>query len=114
MNLYKVATGVLAIALVGSNVWWAAKSLDEGITRTYLKASMDQTTEQLAQALALLPVVARPAATKEQVIAAARVSTAQHEPYEKHGFVWVGSLGLKFNSQGGFEQVTAVEPDPKE
>ena len=111
MNRYKVASGVLAIALVGSNVWWAMKSLDEGITRTYLKASVDQTAEQLAQAIALLPVVARPGATRAQVISAASTGAMPLDPYEKGGFLWVGSLGLKFNSDGQLEHVTTVEKD---
>jgi hypothetical protein len=103
---------VLVFVLVASNLWWASRVLDAGITQTYARASQKTTSELLTQTLAVLPVVARAGASREQVVAAARMPNDRVEPYEKEGYVWVGQLGLKFNPQGQFEKAIAGPEAP--
>jgi hypothetical protein len=104
--------GALVLILVGSNLWWASRVLDAGISLTYARASEETTSELLTQTLAVLPVVARTGVSREQVVAAARITKDRVEPYEKEGYVWVGQLGLKFNPQGQFEKAIAGPEAP--
>lgn len=97
MKRSSIAIAVLAAALVASNVWWAYLAIDRGISRAYLQATYDTDSALLKQALAVL---AKPAASKAEILAAVRGSTASGQPYDKDGFVWVGELGLKFDSYG--------------
>ncbi len=82
--------------------------LDAGVTQTYMSASLDTTTELLDQTLAVLPVVARPDATRQDIINAARVKNDHVGPFEKDGYVWVGQLGLQFSAQG--KLIKAITP----
>jgi len=68
-----IAISALVLILVGSNLWWASRVLDAGITQTYARASQETTSELLTQTLAVLSVVARTGASREQVVAAARL-----------------------------------------
>jgi hypothetical protein len=54
LRKFQVAIGLLLPALVASNVWWAYRVLDAGITHTYMRASFDTTSEALTQSLAVL------------------------------------------------------------
>jgi hypothetical protein len=67
----------------------------------------ETTSELLTQTLAVLPVVGKEGATRNEIVTAARVPNDRTEPYEKEGFVWVGQLGLKFNTRGKFEKAVA-------
>jgi hypothetical protein len=96
----RITIVLLVLALVASNAWWAYRVLDAGITHTYMRASFDTTSETLTQALAILQVVAKPGATRSQVLAAAKLPNDPVGPFEKEGYVWVGQLGLQFNEQG--------------
>jgi hypothetical protein len=107
MRKYRVTISVLLVAFILSNAWWACRSLDAGITHTYMRASFDTTSEALAQALAILQVVGRPDATRDQVLAAAQLPKDAVGPFEKNGYVWVGQLGLKFNEKGRFVKAVA-------
>jgi hypothetical protein len=107
-----ITISALAFILVGSNLWWASRALDAGITQTYARASQEVTSELLTQTLAVLPVVAEAGASREQIVAAARMPNDRTEPYEKEGYVWVGQLGLKFNAQGKFEKAIADPEAP--
>ncbi|HNG55621.1 MAG TPA: hypothetical protein PLR85_19735 [Nitrospira sp.] len=108
MTKCRVVVALLVVALIGSNAWWAYRVVDAGITQTYMSASLDTTTELLDQTLAVLPVVARPDATRQDIIDAARVKNDPVGPFEKEGYVWVGQLGLQFSAQGKF--IKAVTP----
>ena len=107
MSKYGVLIASLGLALVGTNAWWAYRTLDAGITNTYARASHDTTSELLAQTVAVLPVAASATSTKADVIAAAVVPNDTVGPYEKEGFVWVGQLGLRFSDQGRLVAVAA-------
>lgn len=108
MTKHRLAIVALLIVLFATNVWWAYRMIDSGITHTYLKASFETTNELLSQSLAILPVVARHGAKRSDIIKAARVPNDSTEPFEKDGYVWVGQLGLQFNAQGEF--IKAVTP----
>ncbi len=102
---------LLVIALVGSNAWWAYRTLDASVTQSYIGASLDDNKQALTQTLALLPVAARAGVSRSEILAAARLPGSEDEPYEKDGFVWVGKIGLKFHEQGQLTEATrAWEP----
>ena len=92
---------ILVIALFVSNAWWMYHAVDTGYTVAYRDDSLSAHHEALAQALAILPVAARPDSTRAQVIGAARAaSRSGTEPFETEGFLWVGRIGLKFSESG--------------
>jgi hypothetical protein len=107
-----IAIVALASTLVVSNLWWAYRMFDSGITQTYARASQEATSELLAQTLAILPAVGKAGATRNEIVSAARMPNDQTEPYEKEGYVWVGQLGLKFNPRGQFEKAIAGPEAP--
>lgn len=96
----RIAIAVLAVALLVSNVWWAFRLIDAGITHTYTGVTLDDQKEALTQALTLLPVVARPGVTRDEVVAAARLPGDTVDAFEKEGFVWIGKIGLRFDARG--------------
>ena len=59
----------------------------------------------LAQALAIMPVVVRPDATRTEILEAARRQAQHPDSFEKEGFVWIGRLGLKFDANGRLVEV---------
>jgi hypothetical protein len=107
VNRSRITIILLAVALVASNAWWAYRLLDAGMSQTYLRASYDTTSEVLTQTLAVLPVVAKPGASRAEILAAARIPNDLVGPFEKEGFVWVGQLGLKFDEHGRFVKAVA-------
>ena len=102
MSRTKIAIVSLAVALLASNAWWAYHALDHGVTLTYMGVSLDDNKEALSQALAILPLVASRNASRETVLAAARLPGDKSEAFEKDGFVWIGKIGLKFDPNGKF------------
>jgi hypothetical protein len=103
---------LLVLALVMSNLWWAYRLLDTGVTQTYMGAALDDNKQALAQTLALLPVVARPGVSRSEVLAAARSAEPSDVPFEKDGFVWVGKIGLKFNERGQLVEASRAWSPP--
>ncbi len=112
MTRSKGAIVLLAVTLVVSNLWWAYRLLDTGVTQTYIGVALDDNKQALAQTLALLPVVARPGVSRSEVLAAARPAEPSAAPFEKDGFVWVGSIGLKFNERGQLVEVSRAWSPP--
>ena len=90
----------LVVLLVGSNLFWAYRLLDAGVSYTYLHSSLEDSREVADRALAVLKETSRETATRESIIAAAVAGQPGTEPFEKDGFVWVGNLGLRFNDDG--------------
>jgi hypothetical protein len=95
-----IAIVVLSVAFLGSNAWWAYQLLDAGVTQTYTDVSNKESQQALAQSLAVISAASSKDATRESVIAAANQTGNSSEPFEKDGFVWVGQIGLKFDTQG--------------
>ncbi|GAA5081803.1 hypothetical protein [Lysobacter panacisoli] len=99
MRKTSLAIILLSLSLVGSNAWWIYNTLDFGITHTYAMQSCEEQEQALSQALSLLPVAARPGATRDEVITAAGRG-GDETVFDKDGFTWVGRLGLRFDADG--------------
>src|SRR5687768_14421581 len=100
MRTFRNLTIVLAIALVGTNAWWAYNSIDRGISLAYLQLSYATESELLKQSLSVLNASASSSVTRDQILQAAQLNDPTNAPFEKEGYVWVGQLGLKFGSDG--------------
>jgi len=82
MSKRTITIALLATALLATNAWWLYRSIDFGITHTYRMAACQMDARVLAQLKAILPAVARPNSTREEVLAAARVDPRE-QPFEK-------------------------------
>jgi hypothetical protein len=101
MRRTTIAIVVLAGALVASNARWLYAAVDVGHAYSDQESSLRLSNEALSQALAVVKVAANPEATREQVIdAATKSARVPGEPFEKDGFLWVGSLGVRFSDTG--------------
>jgi len=100
MNKSKLFIILLVVALIASNIWSAYRTLDLGVTLTYQEASLKESQQALSQALAIIKVVGAKNGTRETIIGAAQNAWNAGEPFEKDGYLWVGRLGLRFNSNG--------------
>ena len=110
MNQSRLVIIVLLGLLVGSNVWWACLTFDSGITRTYMNDSLEHANSGMNQAEAILPLVAR-GANRDEIVKAAKLSSKTDEtPFERDGYVFVGELGLKFDSAGKFVGIKTELP----
>ncbi len=96
---------LLTTTLVASNIWWAYKILDAGVTSTYQKAALEENQQALLQTRAVIKVLAIPNATRAQIIEAAQAAWPSFEPFEKDGYLQVGRLGLKFDKTGHLIEV---------
>jgi hypothetical protein len=114
MNKSTVIILLLAFGLVTSNLWWAYQSLDAGISYTYQDDSLRSSNEALQQSLAVIKALSSPLATRDSVLAAATEGAlAPGESFEKEGYIWVGSIGLKFSREGRLiEVVPSWSPFP--
>jgi hypothetical protein len=95
----------LVALFVVSNVWWAHTVLDSGISYTYLQDSYGRSQEALSQSLAIISVIAGPDPNRSEIIEAAQSVAPTLEPFEKEGYLWVGSLGLKFDDRDRLVEV---------
>lgn len=93
----------LVLALLGSNLWWAYRSVDDGLRCADQRRAHEQSEQALTQALAALPTAAR-AGTPTEVVRAARGAIDAEAPFEKDGLVWVGQLGFRFGKDGRVTQ----------
>ncbi len=107
MKRTTLAISALTIGLIATNLAWACVVVDQSVTQAYSSQSIHETSTALNQALAILPVAAKPETTREQLVAAARGTEPSTDAFEKDGFVWVGRLGLRFDSQGKLIEATA-------
>ena len=113
MKKTTVAIGLLTVLLIGSNMWWAFKVLDGGVTHTYLRASHDSATELVGQLRAVLGALTKGTSSQSDVLAAVQSATPGAQPHEKLGYTWVGQLGLKFNEQGRLSHVVTSEEEAR-
>jgi hypothetical protein len=90
-----------------SNIWWIYQSIDSSVTASYREDSCQDNHEALAQALAILPVAARTDSTRKHVLDAAKKAANSSDSFEKDGYIWVGKLGFKFDSN---DRLIAVSP----
>ena len=102
-----VAIVGLAVALVASNAFWLYKTVDAGVSYTYLNDSYRNARNAAKQALTLLPLAARADSTKNSLVNAVLRLDPRSSPFQKDGFTWVGSLGLRFDSEGRLVEARA-------
>lgn len=96
-----IAISALSAALVMSNGWWIYSSLDFAHLYSDQQSTLRMTEEALNQSLAIINVTANPNISREEIIAeATRAALDTREPFDKEGYTWVGSLGLKFSESG--------------
>jgi hypothetical protein len=107
----KAIVGALVALLISTNLWWAYKVLDGGISYTYLTASYETSATQLSTALAIINAMAQSGASKEAIVRAAQAAAKDSEPFEKSGAVWVGQLGLRFSTEGRLTRVITIAED---
>lgn len=100
-----LAIAALVFALVAIGGFWLYTAIDEGVTATHQGIALDDHARALRQLRAVTPVAARPDATREDVIAAARASEPDSEPFEKEGFLWIDRIGLRFDDAGRLVEV---------
>lgn len=108
MRAAKFAIVFLLLALIASNAFWLYLAVDAGVSRSYREVVLRDYREALSQALAILPIAAAPGATPERVVAAAAAAVDATDSFEKEGFIWVGSLGLKFGRDGRLVEAAAA------
>jgi hypothetical protein len=99
MKRTTIAILLLGAALVVTNVGWAYRALDCGVTVAYQSDSLGMHERALAQALAILRA-SSPQAKREDIVVSAAAATGATEPFEKDGYLWVGDLGLRFSETG--------------
>ena len=92
-----IAIIALSLLLIGSNAWWLYRSIDFGVSYTYLQDSHVSNEEALNQVIKVLPGLARQKYTREEIINGARLSSDKSEPFSKDGFIWVGRIGIRFD-----------------
>ena len=105
-----LALTLLVVALVGSNLFWAYHWFDRSVSLSYARDEAELTSTQLKQTLAVLGAALRPGATREGIIAAAVPPGGKSAPFEKDGYLWVDTLGLRFSSQGKLLGATTEVP----
>ena len=110
-TLWPVATFALVALLVLSNVAWAYRALDAGVTNTYREQTTRETCLALKQALDVFPRLA-PQLTRNATLAAARQTHPNGEqPFEKDDEIVVGYLTFRFSGAGTLTSVgTGWEP----
>lgn len=96
----------LGMALITSNAWWAYRLMDSRVTLAYQQDSLRLNQEALSQAIAVIKAVSRPGVTREEVIAAAQGAAESSETFQKDGYLWVGSIGLRFAENGRLVEAT--------
>ncbi len=94
----------LAAILVASNVWWAYRLIDAGVSATYREVSLENHRTALRQTLAIIPIAVRPGATQAEILRAAQ-KYGDSEVFEKDGYTWVGQVGMKFDGAGHLVEV---------
>ena len=100
----RITIGLLLVALVASNAFWAYSALDAGVTGTYRDVSLNDAQIALRQSLALLNTHDVHRSPQPQVVQVAQGTGDGGAPFEKEGYFWVGRLGLAFNANGNLVQ----------
>lgn len=101
----------LILALIATNLSWAVHEARQDMALSHLQQSADDTSALLNQALSVLPVAADEEASQHEVIAAAQRAGATTAPYEKGGYIWVESLGMRFSDDGRLVSVATSSQD---
>jgi membrane-bound metal-dependent hydrolase YbcI (DUF457 family) len=92
-----MATWLLTALLILSNILWAYKTLDTGITLTYMSHSLEDHTKAIKQIEILFPLVAHGVMSKERILKSVTFADDFSSVFEKDGFTWVGQIGIRFD-----------------
>ena len=103
---------LLTVALIASNAWWAYAALDDGVSDGYREVVLHDNQIALAQSLAVFSELSNRSATRASIIGAAQRVSGDRSPFEKDGFVWVGSIGLRFDPEGRLVEVARAWSPP--
>jgi len=106
----KWQAAVLAIALVGTNGWWAFRSIDQGITNTYREQVLYEYEHRVEalQTLADIAVKGKSAAEAHQLL---RSLFPKEAPYERDGSLNTAWIALSLSPEGrvlGVERASAA------
>jgi uncharacterized protein YxeA len=96
---------VLTILIIVSNALWLYRSLDFGVSYTYLSDSYNDNKNALNQVLTILPLIAEQKCSKDEIIQKAKSYDKSIEPFEKDGYTWIGFIGIKFDEKGKVTEV---------
>lgn len=96
---------ILFVSLIGSNAWWAYRLLDAGVSYTYQGASLEESQQTLVQSFEIIKSLVSSDFSRDTIIEAAQKTLDSTEPFEKDGYLWVGSLGLRFNEANQLVEV---------
>ncbi|HEY7665149.1 MAG TPA: hypothetical protein VH934_18685 [Xanthobacteraceae bacterium] len=108
MKRSTLAITALVMLLLLSNAFWLYRIVDERIGAG-LEAARQR--EALRQVFALIPVLAQKA-DRARIVAAASDATSppNKQALQADGYVWVGSLGLRFDGAGELVEVVTKFP----
>ena len=108
MKRSTLAIAALVVLLLLSNAFWLYRIVDERIGAG-LEAAAQR--EALRQVFALIPVLAQKA-DRSRIVAAAADATLppNKQAFQNDGYVWVGSLGLRFAGTGELVEVVTRFP----
>jgi len=108
MKRSTLAISALVVLLLVSNSFWLYRIVDERIGAGLQVAEQ---REALTQVFALIPVLAQKA-DRARIVAAASAATLppKKQAFQTDGYVWVGSLGLRFAGTGELVEVVTRFP----
>lgn len=92
----KLIISLLLILLVATNGYWVYITLDSGITKTYMDASLDAATKQRDQLVRIIEqgVVGMPVAEALKLLNPDVFGSA---PFKKEGCLYAGQVCLQLN-----------------
>ncbi|UDL06896.1 hypothetical protein [Marinobacter sp. CA1] len=96
----------LSVSLIGSNLFWLAIVVDQGVTSSYRDQQIHELDETRKQLMAALPELAGHLGKEEVVSIFGRHTEVNI--YEKSGCTWAGWVGLKFHERGTLQAVLPV------
>ncbi len=102
----KLTIATLVLLLVGTNLFWFYQVVDSGVTISYRDQNIFELNETATQLATTLTEIGESIPKGEFIDIASRHTNL--EPFEKHGCIWVGWIGLKFNEEG---QLIYVSPE---
>jgi hypothetical protein len=102
MKTSTVTIIALSSLLVFSNGWWIYSTLDQGISLTYLGVSLEDNQTALSQSLFLSKLLGEGRTAKADLVSEMEKKFVITDSFEKEGYVWVGKVGLRFDSRDRF------------
>ncbi len=105
MKRSTLAISALLVLLVSSNVYWLYRVF--GALAAGATPGAEQ-REALTQLFALIPVLVQKADRARIIATAADAPPNKVNVYERDGYVWVGSLGFKFNDTGQLVEIVTI------